>query len=176
MRASRGADPKRPTEGRLGTWEALTAPLAGSTLEVRAWAGRTAKTRTAAPNSARQENRASVASSDGRWVITAPATSTMVSLPARLILCVAEDLALSSSLVPKIANFVFPFLMRFFIITKTATVNFLVKCCSKQAIERHLTLESARQHVSVDVSGLGTLSSSPPALGISVILVTMFLQ
>ena len=87
MRTSRGADPKRPTEGRLGTWEALTAPLAGSTLEVRAWAGRTAKTRTAAPNSARQENRASVASSDGRWVITAPATSTMVSLPARLILC-----------------------------------------------------------------------------------------
>ena len=120
MRASRGADPKRPTEGRLGTWEALTAPLAGSTLEVRAWAGRTAKTRTAAPNSARQENRASVASSDGRWVITAPATSTMVSLPARLILCVAEDLAAENSY----SNFVFPFLMRFFIITKTATVNF----------------------------------------------------
>ena len=172
MRASRGADPKRPTEGRLGTWEALTTPLAGSTLEVRAWAGRTAKTRTAAPNSARQENRASVASSDGRWVITAPATSTMVSLPARLILVCGRG----PRSVPKIANFVFPFLMRFFIITKTATVNFLVKCCSKQAIERHLTLESARQHVSVDVSGLGTLSSSPPALGIYVILVTMFLQ
>ena len=122
MRASRGADPKRPTEGRLGTWEALTAPLAGSTLEVRAWAGRTAKTRTAAPNSARQENRASVASSDGRWVITAPATSTMVSLPARLILCLAEDLAAENSY--RYSNFVFPFLMRFFIITKTATVNF----------------------------------------------------
>ena len=120
MRASRGADPKRPTEGRLGTWEALTAPLAGSTLEVRAWAGRTAKTRTAAPNSARQENRASVASSDGRWVITAPATSTMVSLPARLIL--RQDLSRQEEF--QEANFVLPFLMRFFIITKTATVNF----------------------------------------------------
>ena len=45
---------------------------------------------------------------------------------------------------PKIDN-LFPFLMRFFIITRIAICDFGSSVAGKQAIERHLTLESARR-------------------------------